>query len=160
MKFRIVALPIFFVLASLGCSNDDPVTSTVLDDFVPPEFVYVPGDGHKTDLVIEIIGDVSIRSAAMVSAQAISGPWKKVRYSDIEPCSTWFVRPLDETDITGSVEWSTNLPDKVVLFQDNTPIHLPGIKDVRSLVMWAAAGVGSCHARNHVGAQSQYRAWP
>ena len=129
MKFRIVALPIFFVLASLGCSNDDPVTSTVLDDFgcsnddpvtstvlddfVPPEFVYVPGDGHKTDLVIEIIGDVSIRSAAMVSAQAISGPWRKVRYSDIEPCSTWFVRPLDETDITGSVEWSTNLPDKV-----------------------------------------------
>jgi hypothetical protein len=113
MKCRIVALPILLVLSSLGYSNDDPVIATASDDFVPPEFVYVPGDGHETNLVIEIIGDVSVRSAAKVSARAISGPWMKVRYSDIEPCSTWFVRPLNETDITGSVEWRANSPGMV-----------------------------------------------
>ena len=123
MKYLNGALPLFFVIASLGCSDEDAVSSTTPEDFVPPEFVYVPGDGHKTDLVIEISGDVSIQVPAMVSARAISGPWKKVRYSDIDPCSTWYVRPMEETNITHSVEWSTNPPDmaRVGTATDVTP---------------------------------------
>ena len=64
-------------------------------------------------LIVGVAVPTALVTMHVQDAQAISGPWRKVRHSDIEPCSTWFVRPLDETDITGSVEWSTNLPDKV-----------------------------------------------
>ena len=99
-----------FVFALFGCSEQDSVVSITPDEFVPPEFVYVPDDGHKTDLVIEISEDVSIQSPAQVSAYARSGPWKMVKYSEIEPCSTWYVRPMVETDLTHAVTWVTDPP--------------------------------------------------
>ena len=110
MRYWTGTLSLVFAFSSLAYSDENSVRSITPDDFVPPEFVYIPGDGHKTDLVIEISDDVSIQSPARVSAHAFSGPWEKVRYSEIDPCSTWFVRPLEETDLTSSVEWVTYPP--------------------------------------------------
>lgn len=99
-------------IAAAGCfGGEQSVSITSEQKDFPPEFVFVPADGYEIDLAIEISENVAANAWAQVNAQANSGPWVEVKYADIDPCSTWYIRPFIETDLTHSVEWLTNPPD-------------------------------------------------
>jgi len=93
-----------------GCSGEparsehEPVT--------PPMFVFVPADDYHISVQITIPQEAVVGEWVPLKAERRSGPWKRVKLSEVLPETPWFAQPPPEheLEVASNLSWITEPP--------------------------------------------------
>ena len=77
-----------------------------------PEFVFVPAENYKISVEIAVPQEAVVGEWIPLRAQRWSGPWKRVKYADVIPDTTWFTKPppAREGEVADNLTWLTEPP--------------------------------------------------
>ena len=78
----------------------------------PPMFVFVPADDYRISVQITVPQDAVVGEWIPLRAERRSGPWKRVRLSEVLPEMPWFSQPPPEheLEVANNLRWLTEPP--------------------------------------------------
>jgi hypothetical protein len=117
----------------------------------PPEYVYIPAEDYSISVEIRVPKTGTINEWIPLRASRRSGPWKRVRSSEISAETKWYSAPLPafEEEVADNLDWSIDPPQLAQL--DVTPIFPGHVRAIR----FKAPGVYTLQARNAFPTQAE-----
>lgn len=115
-RLALVLLPLLLLACSEQSGNQEEAGDRTekSDDggLSPSGFVFVPGDDFSVSLEIVVQTEAVASEWFAVSAKRRSGPWKRVRRTEVPEGTMWFARQPQEfePEVAENVWWETEPP--------------------------------------------------
>jgi hypothetical protein len=109
-----------------------------------PEYVYIPANDYSISVEIRVPETGTINQWIPLRASRKSGPWKRVRSSEVPPETNWYSNPLPafEQEVADNLDWIVDPPKLAQL--DVTPVFPGHVRAIR----FKAPGVYRLQAHN------------